>query len=184
MGTGMTVHIALLRGINVGGHGTLAMADLRECVGTLGFTDVRTLLQSGNLVFGSEKRTTAALEQLLEKEVAARLDVDADFMIRTALEWAKIIARNPFPAEAKSDAGHLIVIALKEEAERKDIEALRAAFTGPEIIRADGRHLYIVYPDGQGRSRLTNTLIEKKLGTRATARNWNTVLKLGALAHG
>jgi uncharacterized protein (DUF1697 family) len=178
----MTIHIGLLRGVNVGGHGTVAMADLRKCVTELGLTGVQTLLQSGNLVFGSSKRTTAALEQLLEKEVAARLSVQPDFMIRTAAEWDKIIARNPFPAEAKSDPGHLVVVALKEAAKQKDVEALRAAFTGPETIRADERHLYVLYPDGQGRSRLTNALIEKKLGTRGTARNWNTVLKLGALA--
>jgi uncharacterized protein (DUF1697 family) len=180
----MTAYIALLRGVNVGGHGTVAMTDLRDCVTRLGFTDVRTLLQSGNLVFASEKRPTVALEQLLEKEVTAQLDLQADFMIRTAAEWGKIIARNPFPAEAKSDPGHLVVVALKEAAKQKDVESLRAAFVGPETIRADGRQLYILYPDGQGRSRLTNTFIEKKLGTRGTARNWNTVLKLGALAQG
>jgi uncharacterized protein (DUF1697 family) len=64
------------------------------------------------------------------------------------------------------------------------VEALRAATIGPEVVRADGRQLYIVYPNGLGRSRLTNTAIEKKLGTRGTGRNWNTVLRLGALAKG
>ncbi len=71
---------------------------------------------------------------------------------------------------------------LKRAANAKDVKAVQAAIAGPETIRADGRHLYIVYPDGIGRSRLTNALLEKKLGIRGTARNWNTVLKIAALA--
>src|SRR5205823_5130806 len=112
------------------------------------------------------------LEKLLEK------NLEAAVFVRTAAEWAKIVARNPFPAEAKSDPGHLIVMLLKDE---KDVAALQAAIVGREIMRADGRQLYIVYPDGQGTSKLTNAVIERKLGTRGTARNWNTVLKLAAL---
>src|SRR5579871_1086526 len=176
----MTVHIALLRGVNVAGHGMVAMAELRKCVAELGFADVRTLLQSGNLVFRSNKGPTAAIERLLEKEIAARLDLRTDFMVRTAAEWDRIIADNPFPTETKNNPARLVVVALKGEGERKDVDTLRTAFTGPEIIHAAGRQLYIVYPNGQGRSRLTNALIEKKLGIRGTARNWNTVLKLGA----
>jgi uncharacterized protein (DUF1697 family) len=73
---------------------------------------------------------------------------------------------------------------LKNPPETKDLKALEAAIVGPEILRTDGRHAYIVYPNGMGRSRLTHGLIEKKLGTRGTGRNWNTVLKLAALAKG
>jgi uncharacterized protein (DUF1697 family) len=71
---------------------------------------------------------------------------------------------------------------LKSATNAKDVKAVQAAITGSEIVRGDGRHLYIVYPDGIGRSRLTNALLEKKLGIRGTARNWNTVLKLAAFA--
>ena len=88
------------------------------------------------------------------------------------------MARNPFAAEAKRDPGHLLVMFLKLAPEIKNVEALQAAIVGPEIVRADGAQLYAVYPDGVGRSRLTHGLIEKKLGTRGTGRNWNTVLKL------
>jgi uncharacterized protein (DUF1697 family) len=71
---------------------------------------------------------------------------------------------------------------LKSAASEKDVKAVQASIAGSEIVRGDGRHLYIVYPDGSGRSRLTNALLEKKLGIRGTARNWNTVLKLAAFA--
>ena len=93
-----------------------------------------------------------------------------------------VVARNPFRKEAERDPSHLVVMFLKAAANAKDLQAVQAAITGPEIIRADGRHLYIVYPAGIGKSRLTNALIEKKLGIRGTARNWNTVVKIAALA--
>jgi uncharacterized protein (DUF1697 family) len=106
----------------------------------------------------------------------------ADFFIRNTKEWREVVARNPFRKEAEHDPGHLAVMFLKAAPKANDVKAVQASIVGPEIVRADGRHLYIVYPAGIGKSRLTNVLIEKKLGIRGTARNWNTVLKLAALA--
>jgi uncharacterized protein (DUF1697 family) len=178
----MAIYIALLRGINVGGQKMVAMTDLRDLLTRLGFTNARSLLQSGNLLFQSKTRTSESLELLLESETEKRLGVQSFFFVRTTDEWRDIVARNPFREEAKRDPAHLVVMLLKGSAEAKDVKALQAANTGPEIIRADARRLYIVYPEGMGRSRLTNALIERKLGTRGTARNWNTVLKLDALS--
>lgn len=178
----MPINIALIRGINVGGHRKVAMAELRDLLTELGFADVRSLLQSGNLVFRSDRRTAAVVERLLEAETARRMGLQTDFFVRGAEEWNSVIARNPFPAEAERDPGHLVVMCLKDAPEKKDVKALQAAIAGPEVVRADGRHAYIVYPDGIGTSKLTNALMEKKLGTRGTSRNWNTVLKLDALA--
>jgi uncharacterized protein (DUF1697 family) len=174
----MSVHIALLRGINVGGHNKVAIADLRQLCGALGLAGATSLLQSGNLVFQSEMLTGAALEHLLEVETAQRLNVSADYLVRNAPEWQKIVARNPFPEEAKNDPAHLVVMVLKTAPPAKKVEALQAAIEGPEIVRGDGKQLYVVYPTGIGRSKLTGALIEKKLDSRGTARNWNTVLKL------
>src|SRR5476651_1655499 len=98
----MTTHVALLRGINVGGNRKVSMADLKGFLGELGFENPRTLLQSGNAVFGSSTRSGAALEGFLESQAAKRLGLETLFLVRTAAEWAEIIARNPFPAEAKS----------------------------------------------------------------------------------
>jgi uncharacterized protein (DUF1697 family) len=178
----MTIQIALLRGVNVGGHQAVAMSELRDLLMQLGFESARSLLQSGNLVFRGDARTDADLERLLEAEADKRLGLHADFLIRNAKEWREVVARNPFRREAERDPGHLVVMFLKSAANAKDVKAVQAAIAGSEIIRADGKHLYIVYPDGIGRSRLTNALLEKRLGIRGTARNWNTVLKLAALA--
>jgi uncharacterized protein (DUF1697 family) len=178
----MTIHIALLRAVNLPAHNKIEMADLRDLLAALRMKDIRSLLQSGNLVFRSDVGTATQLEDALERAAAKRFGLETDFFVRTARDWRDIIASNPFPEEAERDPGHLLVMFLKEAPKREDVTALQDAIKGREVVRAKGRHAYIVYPDGVGRSRLTNALIERKLGTRGTGRNWNTVLKLGAIA--
>jgi len=102
----VTTYVALLRGINVGGHKPVAMADLRDLLTQLGLADARSLLQSGNLVFGANGRTAAQLERLLEAEAEKRLGLQTDFFIRTAKEWKGVVAHNPFRKEATRDPGH------------------------------------------------------------------------------
>ena len=178
----MTVHIALLRAINLGGRNRVAMADLRDFLSQLGFNEPRSLLQSGNLVFRSDTRSPAAVEHRLEAEAARRLGLETDFFVRSAAEWGTIVAGNPFPEEARRDPQRLLVMCLKDAPAAGDVRVLREAIRGRETVRTDGRTAYIVYPDGVGRSRLTTALLEKKLRTRGTGRNWNTVLKLAAAA--
>jgi uncharacterized protein (DUF1697 family) len=173
--------VALLRGINVGGHNKVAMSDVRELCEGLGLADVKTVLQSGNLVFRDDGQTDAALESLLEAETAKRLGVTADYVVRSRDELERVVARNPFPKEAKNDPSHLLVMFLKTAPPTTVVETLRAGIKGRETVANDGKQLYIVYPDGIGRSKLTGTMIERILGTKGTARNWNTILKLLAL---
>jgi uncharacterized protein (DUF1697 family) len=177
-------HIALLRAVNLAGLNTVGMADLRALLVGLGFDDARTLLNSGNIVFSGGNNTTAALEQTLERAAAKRLGIETDFFVRTAKEWQAVIDANPFPREAKDDPSHLLAVIMKDEVTAAKVTALQNAIVGRELVRAKGRCAYIVYPDGVGRSKLTNAMIEKRLGTRGTARNWNTMLKLAALASG
>jgi uncharacterized protein (DUF1697 family) len=164
--------VALLRAINVGGHGKLPMAELLQHFASAGFKDAKTLLQSGNVVFAARSKSNASLERALEAKVGT------DVIIRTAEEWSEIVAANPFRAEAKNDPARLHVMFLKNEPD--------AGFDwpGPERMKRIGQQLYIVYPNGAGTSKLTGALIERKLGTRGTARNWNTVMKIAALLEG
>jgi uncharacterized protein (DUF1697 family) len=173
--------IALLRAINLAGLNTVGMADLRDLMTSLGLEDVQTLLQSGNAVFRS-RETPDRLEQMLERAAEKEFGSRVEFFVRTATEWNAMIAANPFRSEAKSDPGHLLALALKAAPTTAHVTALQQAIKGREVVRAKGRFAYIVYPDGVGRSKLTSALIEKTLGTRGTGRNWNTVLKLAALA--
>ena len=175
-------HIALLRAVNLAGFNKVSMADLKAVLVGLGFNDAQTLLNSGNIVFSGGNKTTTALEQTLERAIAKQLGVETDFLVRTAKEWQAIIDANPFPREAKEDPSHLLAVIVKDAPSAAHVTALKKAIVGREIVRASGRCAYIVYPDGIGRSKLTAAMIEKKLGTRGTGRNWNTVMKLAALA--
>jgi len=180
----MATHLAFLRAVNVGGTGKVAMADLRSWLAELGFAGAQTLLNSGNLVFRGGSRQGAELERFLEAGAQKRFGLATDFLVRSPAEWDDVLAGNPFPDAAREDPSHLLVVVLKAAPTAASVRMLQAAVAGREAVRARGRELYAVYPDGIGTSKLTLPLIEKHLGTRGTGRNWNTALKLAALAKG
>jgi uncharacterized protein (DUF1697 family) len=157
------------------------MPELCRIVENLGMREVRSFLQSGNVLFGSHAMSTARLEQLLDDSVARALGFRPDVLVRTAAEYRAIVAGNPFPDEAKQAPGRVLVMFLKEPPARAGVTALHAAIAGPETVRVKGRQAYIVYPDGIGRSRMTGAIVEKYLGTKGTGRNWNTVIGLDAM---
>lgn len=157
------------------------MTNLRRFLTELGFENVRSVLQSGNLVFVSRSRTGAELERHLETEASKRLALEVDFFVRTAEEWKSIVRQNPFRREAEREPAHLIVLFLKNAPAAKDVALLQADISGPEVVKAKGRQAYIFYPNGMGRSKLTFAMIERRIG-RGTGRNWNTVMKLDVIA--
>jgi uncharacterized protein (DUF1697 family) len=174
--------IALLRAVNVGVTGKMPMAELSRVLTKLGYTGVKTVLQSGNAVFTCAASADAKLEATLEAAVANAFGAQTAFFVRSAAEWDAIIAANPFSATAQDDPSHLVVMTSKSAPAAANVTALHAAIAGRERIHAIGKQLYIAYPDGIGTSKLTSAVIERKLGVAGTARNWNTVLKLAAAA--
>jgi uncharacterized protein (DUF1697 family) len=178
----MPTYLALLRAVNLGGETQVSMADLRKMAELMRLRSVRSLLQSGNLAFISDERQPSRLEKRLEAESAGKFKRPLEFFVRSKREWEEITRQNPFRAEAESDPGHLILTLLRDSPSGESWRALERAIVGRERVRGVGRQGYFVYPDGVGRSRLSAALIERKLETRGTSRNWNTVLKLGALA--
>lgn len=177
----MPTTIGLLRAVNLAGRGTIAMPALKRLFEELGF-EARTLLQSGNVVFKGKAKADAKLEAMLQKEAAERLGLRTEFFLRSTAEWEALIEANPFEEMAEKDPSHLVLMALKTSPPAKALAELRAAIKGRETVALNGRELYVTYVDGIGRSKLTTALIESKLGTTSTGRNWNTVLKLAALA--
>ena len=160
-------YAGLLRGVNVGGNRKLKMEDLRATVESLGYTNVRTLLQSGNVLFDAKKKPDVAkLEQALGTSV----------LLRSTDEIQAVIDANPVPKEAEDDPGRLLVVFLSGAL--KDDAPLRKVATAAEKFVVKGREIYIHFGDGAGRSKLAASLTEKKLGVVCTARNWNTVRKL------
>jgi uncharacterized protein (DUF1697 family) len=174
--------IALLRAVNVGGR-RVSMAAVRELITDLGGGDVRTLLQSGNAVFAlAGRRDSAPLEQRLEAEAQRRFGFAVAFMLRSAAQWRALVDANPFPDRARQDPARLVLVAFKSAPAAAAVAALQAGHRGPETMHIRGSEGWFVYPEGMGRSKLTNALIERRLGVACTARNWNTVLGLAALA--
>jgi uncharacterized protein (DUF1697 family) len=177
----MPSFVALLRGINVGGKVMVPMAELRAFFVSAGYADARTLLQSGNVVFSAASGTSALLEKQLEPALGKAFGREINLFVREARAWKKIVAENPFVDEAANDPGRLVVFCLRAMPEAKALAALKAAIAGREVFRSGSACLYIHYPDGQGDSKFTHALIQRKLGVEGTARNWNTVLKIAAL---
>src|SRR5689334_4926965 len=137
------------------------MSDLRALFEKLGFVDPKTLILSGNVVFRSEEKSAAKIEQVLEAATAKHLGVTTDYFIRSAKDWQAMIAANPFRAEAKRDPARTVAMCLKAAPSPAQVKALQAAIKGPEQVRAQGSAAYFVYPDGMGRSKLSIALIER-----------------------
>ena len=172
----MHSYVALLRAVNVGGTSKAPATSLKAIAEGLGFEEVQTLLQSGNLTFRAEGEPET-LETRLEQAFAAELGLSTEVMVRNAADWSALIAANPFPAEAKSDPSHVLAVVTKGEPRPEGVKALQG-HSGPERIEAGERVLYVVYPEGIGRSKLNAHSGWKKLGCPGTGRNWSTVLKL------
>lgn len=170
----MPTHVALLRGINVGGRGKVAMADLRELVTSLGYEDVATYVQSGNVVFSGESVDAAALEAAIE----ARLGVSTTVVVLSREELGRVIADNPWPEE--KDGKHLHVIFTAGEPDAGAVDAALEKATGGDEARIVGGTLYMHTPNGLGRSKLAAEL-SRKGPEDGTARNWTTVTKLLAM---
>lgn len=167
----MTLQAALLRGVNLGKRKVI-MSELREVCEAAGFTEVRTLLASGNLIVKS-KLTGAKLEAKLEKVIEEGLGLKSHVFVRDADQLEAIIAANPFKAFTKANSTFMVVNFMRGPASKAEMETmLKTSLTGEEI--AQGKDcLYIKFPNGQGPSKL-------KLPKLGSARNWNTVSKLAA----
>ncbi|WP_395647555.1 DUF1697 domain-containing protein [Terricaulis sp.] len=169
----MTTYAAMLRGVNLGGR-KVVMSELRKVCEDAGFTDVRTLVASGNLVLGA-KLAGVELEKKLEGVIIDGLGLKTDVYVRTGAELQAIIAANPFKAFAKSDPSFMVVYFMRAKATAAEFEAMaKTALFGEETKQGKGC-LYIMFPKGQGVSKL-------KMPKLGTARNWNTVTKLAAMA--
>ena len=170
----MATYIALLRGINVVGANQLAMKDLAALCGDCGFLQARTWIQSGNVIFSS-KLKQQAVQQKLEKALAAKMGKKIDVMMRTPAEMRATLEANPFPGKE----GSKVLVAFL--ASQVPPDALKGLVTpGGEQVRPGNREIYIYYPDGMGQSRLRVPV----KGVSATMRNINTVAKLVSLAEG
>jgi len=175
-------HIALIRGINVGTAKRLAMADLRKLVERLGYTDVRTLLNSGNIVFNSPRTAVAAIATRIEKSIVEKLHFAAKVVVLTAAELAVVVEANPLLGVADNPS-RLMVAVPKTVADLARLKPLTQEAWGKEVLALGSRAGYLWIPAGIIDSKLA-TAVGRTLGDAVTTRNWATTLKLHALATG
>jgi uncharacterized protein (DUF1697 family) len=171
----VATYAALLRAVNLGARNRVAMADLRALVEELGGKDVRSYVQSGNVVFrhpGGAARIVTALEQAIARE----FDLEITVVVRSAAQLARVVQANPF------DPAGLYVSFLASAPRRAAVRELVKADHGPDRIAVKGKEVYLCLPGGYGQSRLNNAFLERKLGVRATLRNWRTVTAVAELA--
>jgi uncharacterized protein (DUF1697 family) len=172
--------IVLLRGINVGRHRRVAMAELRSLLDGLGYDDVRTHLQSGNVVL-TTGATPATVKRKVERGIETELGLDVEVFVRTRDEFAGIVARDPLAGVAVDPSRYLVSF-LSREPDKARVWELTAEVARPEQFVVSGRELYAWHPGGLQASKLAKLLSDQRLGVSATARNWNTVTRLLALA--
>ncbi len=177
----MPTYIALLRAVNVGGTGKLPMADFRKLLQGLGFKNVQTYIQSGNAVFeapGPSAKVSAAIAAGLRKLMGAPVDV----ILRTHDDLTRVLAANPFAAEAAADGARVAVAFLAGQASPAAEPALRAIQEkypqSGDRFHLAGDHIYFHFPQGAGQTRLVGKTVDRAIGVPGTGRNWNTVLKL------
>jgi uncharacterized protein (DUF1697 family) len=173
-------YIALIRGINVGGRQQLAMADLRAVLAGLGCTGARTLLQSGNAVFDAEGRPAGRLEQDIAAGIAELAGLSVRCLVREQAELDAVIAANPFGHV--TDGARLYALFLSDQPDPRLVREHDPAGLDPGRISVGDRVIYHWVPDGYSNAPLVAPYTEKKLAVAVTARNWNTVTKLAALA--
>jgi uncharacterized protein (DUF1697 family) len=176
----MTVYVSMLRAVNVGGTSRIKMDALRAVYESIGLTDVRTLLQSGNVVFRSSLKNREQLVRRIMQEIERQLHLTVEVILRTSAEVASIVERGP-RLSPRADSSKLLVMFLADVPDGAAQAALlkwQKERKGPEMIEMRGPEIYLYYTDGIGRSKLSNAVIEGKLGVSGTSRNWNTLAKL------
>lgn len=178
----MPAYIAMLRGINVSGQKIVRMERLRQTCAALRFRSVETYVQSGNIVFQDEKRSPASLSKSIAEAILRDFGFSVPVLVKTSKEMGHVIEGNPFLKERDIDRSKLHVTFLSEAACRNGLKRLEALATGADRFFAGGREIYLYCPGGYGKTKISNTTLEKTLSVGATTRNWKTVETLFQMA--
>jgi uncharacterized protein (DUF1697 family) len=180
----MPVYVSFLRGVNMTGHNSMKMAELSALYNDLGFSDVTTIIQSGNVIFGAgEEFKVLEISVCIEKAIRERFSFDIPVMIRTPDELKILYSANPFLSENNFDPSKNAVIFLYEKATGDQIAKIINIDYPPDKFKVEGKEIFIYCPNGFGKTKLYTNFFEKKMRVTGTARNWNTVLTIMDIAH-
>lgn len=180
----MPTYISMLRGINLAGHNRINMRELQAALEEMGFQQVKTYIQSGNVVFKTAKISPERLSQKIEEKVRSDFGFSISVISKTAEDLAATIQKNPFLKQSGIDPTRLHVTFLSAVPDEAALKKLAAMPAEPDRFYCLGCDIYLHCPEGYGRTKLSNNAIEKALSLRATTRNWRTVNKLHEMASG
>ena len=173
----MTKYIAILRGINVGGKRKILMADLKELFSEIGFADIQTYIQSGNVIFNTKRKDdNIELANKIEQSIAKNYDFKVPVIVRNVEELNEVISNNPF--FEKNDIERLHLTFLKEVPETEKLDKIKTYDYSPDKFEIKDKNVFVYCSGKYSDSKLTNKFFESKLKVLATTRNWKTVLKL------
>jgi len=170
--------ICLLRAVNLGSHQKVAMPALRTALTDAGFGDVRTYVQSGNVVLASPTRTAARVGEAVRSTIAERLGVDTPVVVRTPADLAAVAAWNPLPEDAEERPQRVYVTYLPSDPPAEMVTELLAADWSPDRVAVRGREVVAAYADGMHASRLERSTLMRRVCADGTARNWRTLRAL------
>ncbi len=182
MENAMKTYISLLRGINVSGQKKIKMDQLKVLCENLGFSQVRTYIQSGNVIFCDTADNTAEIGRRIEEKIREDHGYDVTVIIRTPAELRRILRNNPFMEDRAADRSKLHVTFLSQEPDESLAGQLEGFTSGDDEFVISGREIYLHCPDGYGRTKYSNNFFEQKLKQPASTRNWRTVNKLLSIA--
>ena len=175
----MVKYISMLRGINISGHKLIKMEELRALYESLGFENVRSYIQSGNVIFECPDSDVSELEMKIENEIEETFGFPVNVTIRTKKEFQEVIENNPFYGETRrEDIKKLHVTFLSDTPTASSLQEIEGSTYGPDQMVIAGKEIYVFCPDGYGRTKFTNNFFEKKLKLSATSRIWKTVNRL------
>jgi uncharacterized protein (DUF1697 family) len=177
----MPIYVAMLRGINVGGHKKIKMEDLRRSFEALGFKQVKTFIQSGNVVFKPGKLSPPNLTRKIEDKIASDFGHSVSVITRTSDEMSKAIDNNPFLRERGVDSTKVHVTFLSESPDPSALKHVEALIRQPDRLKCLGKEIYLYLPNGMSQSSLWTTPWERMLGVITTTRNWKTVNSLNQM---
>ncbi len=170
-------YIALIRGINVGGHNKVNMKTLRDAMEENKFKEVRTYIQSGNIVLQSNAKSVESIETAISKLLKTHFDVNVPVIVRDEKEWKTTVKRNQF-LKSTDDLSKLFVTFLSEKPSRADVKATSLIHYPHDDFMIDGKDIYMFCKDGYGKTDIPNTFFERHLKVKGSTRNWRTVLEL------
>ncbi|CAN5486730.1 DUF1697 domain-containing protein [soil metagenome] len=177
-GSSLPQFIAFIRGVNVGGNKKLSMGELKSSLVGAGYSDVLTLINSGNVVVSTELEQAIDVEENLTEHLLSHHSLNVDVFVRTLAQLESIVTENPFIQEAASDPSHLLVVFQRTVPSLAQVTEFQSAMIGPERVGLAAGHLLVYYPVGIGESQIAKTPGYKVVAGSGSARNWNTVLKL------